>query len=190
MDCLSIKIAALSQPFSQTTFKYISIIFGAIFFLISLSFVDSDAGSLKDLDNLIKQKDSALIVDYNGSVLFAKNSEKKLVPASTLKILTSLAALHYLGADYRFVTKFYLGEDSSLKIKGYGDPMLLSEMIIQASDMLIDKLASEKKDINDIILDDSYFKKPVIIPGVFDSFEPYDALNGALCSNFNTVNFI
>ena len=140
--------------------------------------------------NLVQVKDAVLVTDPNGTVLFAKHADKKRIPASTLKILTSLAALHYFGTDYRFATEFYLDADSNLKIKGYGDPMLLSEMIIQAADMICVKLAAMKKNIiNDIILDDSYFQSPVIIPGVSDSLEPYDAPNGALCANFNTVSF-
>jgi len=148
-----------------------------------------NAVCLTDLDRMIKLKDAVLLVDHKGTVLFAKNTDTKLIPASTLKILTSLAALHYLGSDYRFATKFYLSTDFSLKIKGYGDPMLVSEMIMQASYMLNDRLSVMKKEINEIILDDSYFQSPVIIPGVSNSMEPYDASNGALCANFNTVSF-
>jgi D-alanyl-D-alanine carboxypeptidase/D-alanyl-D-alanine-endopeptidase (penicillin-binding protein 4) len=149
-----------------------------------------NARCTNDLDHLIQVKDAVLVADHNGTILFAKHENVKLTPASTLKILTSLAALHYFGTDYRFATEFYLDADSNLKIKGYGDPMLLSEMIIQAADMICVKLAAMKKNIiNDIILDDSYFQSPVIIPGVSDSLEPYDAPNGALCANFNTVSF-
>jgi D-alanyl-D-alanine carboxypeptidase/D-alanyl-D-alanine-endopeptidase (penicillin-binding protein 4) len=43
--------------------------------------------------------------------------------------------------------------------------------------------------IRDIVLDDTYFISPLTIPGVSDSKEPYDAPNGALCANFNTINF-
>ena len=149
-----------------------------------------NAGCTTDLDHLIHVKDAVLVTDHKGTVLFSKHADKKRIPASTLKILTSLAALHYLGADYRFATEFYLDADSNLKIKGYGDPVLLSKMIMQAADMICVKLEAMKKNIiNDIILDDSYFQSPVIIPGVSDSLEPYDAPNGALCVNYNTVSF-
>ena len=43
--------------------------------------------------------------------------------------------------------------------------------------------------MNDLVLDDSYFKPPLTVPGVTSSSQPYDAPNGALCVNFNTVNF-
>ena len=41
----------------------------------------------------------------------------------------------------------------------------------------------------DLVLDDSYFVHPIIIPGRSRSTEPYDAPSGALCVNFNTVFF-
>lgn len=40
-----------------------------------------------------------------GSIVYAKNSEKLLKPASNNKILTTAAALHILGGDYQFETK-------------------------------------------------------------------------------------
>jgi D-alanyl-D-alanine carboxypeptidase/D-alanyl-D-alanine-endopeptidase (penicillin-binding protein 4) len=43
--------------------------------------------------------------------------------------------------------------------------------------------------MNDLVLDDSYFSQPLTIPGISSSSQPYDAPNGALCVNFNTVNF-
>ncbi|PQP32719.1 D-alanyl-D-alanine carboxypeptidase, partial [Desulfobacteraceae bacterium SEEP-SAG10] len=54
---------------------------------------------------------------------------------------------------------------------------------------LIPRLDTQLKNINDLVLDGSYFKDPVLIPGVASTYEPYDAPNGALCVNFNTVNF-
>ena len=138
-----------------------------------------------ELENLIGNQDALLVADWQGRILFSKNADKKLIPASTLKILTSLAALYYLGPDYRFTTEFYLDKDSNLKIKGYGDPFLISEVLAEISSALAKKIQS----IKDIVLDDSYFKDPIIIPGNTSSPEPYDAPNGALCVNFNTVFF-
>ena len=43
--------------------------------------------------------------------------------------------------------------------------------------------------LSNIIVDPSYFDTAVVIPGVTDTSEPYDSPNGALCVNFNTVNF-
>jgi D-alanyl-D-alanine carboxypeptidase/D-alanyl-D-alanine-endopeptidase (penicillin-binding protein 4) len=146
------------------------------------------AQGLSELDPFIGQRDSILVTDPEGQTLFSKHAEKKLIPASTLKIFTSLVALHFLGDDYRFPTEFYLDERSNLKIKGYGDPLLISEIVAKISQVLA-LLLKNTQPLNDLVLDDTYFKQPLTIPGVTSSSEPYDAPNGALCVNFNTVNF-
>jgi len=83
----------------------------------------------RQLETLIGSGDSILFTDSHGKIIFAKNATIPRIPASTLKLLTALAALHTLGPDYRFVTDFYLDEDSNLKIKGFGDPLMISETI-------------------------------------------------------------
>ena len=147
------------------------------------------AENLSDVASLIGDHDAVLVADHQGRIIVSKNADKKLIPASTLKILTSLVAIHYLGQDYRFTTEFYLDNDSNLKIKGYGDPLLTSEILEKISKALGSRLDAEHKKIKDIVLDDSYFKQPIIIPGITSSSQPYDAPNGALCANFNTVYF-
>ncbi len=142
-----------------------------------------------DLKNLLGNQDAVLVVDPQGRVIFSKNAGIQLVPASVLKIFTALVAFHYLGPEYRFATEFYKDQDSNLKVKGYGDPLLISETLVEIVNNIILKFNTKLKNINDLVLDDSYFKAPVLIPGVTSSYEPYDAPNGALCVNFNTVNF-
>ncbi|MEJ2102460.1 MAG: D-alanyl-D-alanine carboxypeptidase [Desulfobacterales bacterium] len=129
-----------------------------------------------------------LVADPQGQILFSKHPENKLIPASTLKIFTSLVVLHVLGSDYRFPTEFYLDKQSNLKIKGYGDPLLISEIVAKIARVLA-ALLKDTQPMNDLVLDDSYFKQPLTIPGITSSSQPYDAPNGALCVNFNTVNF-
>ena len=62
-------------------------------------------------------------MDPVGRVIWSHNPDQAMVPASTLKILTSLATLHTLGSDYRFPTDFLLDAEDNLVIKGYGDPL-------------------------------------------------------------------
>lgn len=144
-----------------------------------------DAETRDDFANLIGKHDALLVTAPDGSILFSKNSEKILTPASTLKIFTALVALHYLGPDYKFTTEFYLDNEQNLKIKGYGDPLLISEVLQEISK----KVGTKIKKVSDIVLDYSYFAQPLTIPGISSSTQPYDAPNGALCANFNTVNF-
>ncbi len=146
------------------------------------------AQELDDLKRFIGKNDSILVADTNGNIVLAKNAAEKRIPASILKIFTSLVALHYLADDYRFPTEFYLDKQSNLKIKGYGDPLLISEVVSKISQVLA-VLLKNTQPLNDLILDDSYFQQPLTIPGITSSAQPYDAPNGALCVNFNTISF-
>ncbi len=154
-------------------------------FMAGSAAADLHAASSKDLQRLIGEKDAVLVASPRGKVLLEKNAGKKLIPASTLKIFTSLVALHYLGPEYRFTTEFYLDQEDNLKIKGYGDPLLLSETLRETAIALSPMLNS----FNHLILDDTFFSGQVRVPGTTPSYQPYDAVNGALCVNFNTVSF-
>ena len=138
--------------------------------------------------SLIGAEDSILVVDPQGSIIIAKNDGKKLIPASILKLFTALVAFNYLGPDHRYRTEFFIDNNSNLKIKGYGDPLLISEIVREISRLLA-ALIGKGTIINDLIVDDSYFSQPLTIPGISSSSQPYDAPNGALCVNFNTVFF-
>ncbi len=58
-----------------------------------------------------------------GSPVIDFNGKKSVVPASTMKILTTGAALETLGPDFRFTTELQLAGDDVL-IRGTGDPTL------------------------------------------------------------------
>ncbi len=68
----------------------------------------------------------------NGNEVISKNSDKKLIPASSQKLITTLTALDILGSEYRFKTRVgYSGsidDDGTLNgdivIIGGGDPTL------------------------------------------------------------------
>ena len=157
-----------------------------IFFSLFLCPSTYAADPFHQIKNLITSHDAALLASPDGKIVFSANADKKLIPASTLKILTSLVSIHYLGDDYRFPTDFFLDKNSNLIIKGYGDPLLVSEEIPKIAAAI--RLQTDS--IRDIVLDDSFFNKPLGIPGtVENSLQPYDSPNGALCVNFNTVNF-
>ncbi|MGB1207030.1 MAG: D-alanyl-D-alanine carboxypeptidase/D-alanyl-D-alanine endopeptidase [Chitinophagales bacterium] len=68
----------------------------------------------------------------NGRILASHNADRSLVPASTLKTVTTAAALSILGSDFTFKTKLeydgYIDEQGTLHgnlyITGGGDPTL------------------------------------------------------------------
>ena len=135
--------------------------------------------------NQIKSTDSFLVAAPGGKVLFEKNATKQRVPASTLKVLTALVALEHFGPLYRFNTGFYMDSRGNLKIKGYGDPLLISEVLHHIATILAGKTGF----IGNIILDITYFSPQIVVPGCDNTTNPYDAPVGALCANFNTVAF-
>jgi len=124
-------------------------------------------------------------VKKDGRIIAAHNLHKIFVPASIVKIATSLAALRILGPKYRFETYFFMDAKQNLYIKGFGDPFLISEEIVIIVREL-KKLGCRR--INDIYLDDTAFNISTIADGSGLSDNPYDAQNNALAVNFNTVN--
>jgi len=132
----------------------------------------------------LNSHDGILVTAPDGRVIFAHNPDALLIPASTQKIVTALAAIHYLGTDFRFQTKLYR-EGDDLRIKGYGDPLLISEVLRDIAGLTKNRITT----VRDLLMDESYFASPLEVSGVGDSANPYDAPNGALCVNFNTVFF-
>lgn len=149
------------------------------------------AGADTTRRGILNSKAGVVLCNENGKILFSQNANTEFTPASTLKVLTSLCAWHYLGESYRFKTEFFLDADSNLKIKGYGDPLFTSELIAQACHQVSAVLESMKvSELSDIIVDNTFFSPEIKIDGTTSSNNPYDAFVGSTCANFNTVSFI
>ena len=110
-----------------------------------------------------------------------------LVPASVQKYATALAALHYFGSQFRFSTDFYMDQNNELGVRGHGDPFLVSEEWKKIAEKLSD-IPSVPKKSEGLFFDTSLFEENIQIPGIKYSLNPYDAINGALVVNFNTVH--
>ncbi len=129
-----------------------------------------------------------------GEVLFEKNADELLIPASTNKIFTAYTALKKLKPNATFKTyvlinspvrNFQLGGD--LYIKGGGDPSLVSERLW----MLVNEFvrAGIKTVKGNIIVDSSYYdsvRTPESRPKYLKD-QAYNAPVGALSFNFNTT---
>lgn len=137
----------------------------------------SSPGAIPAIANggYIVREDAALL-QYREQELF--------IPASTLKIFTSLIALETLGKDYRFETHFFLDEQNNLYIKGYGDPFLTSENILEIGRKIAELGVAR---IGSLLLDESSFLLKGETASVENSANPYDAPNGALAVNFNAL---
>ena len=74
----------------------------------------------------------------NGDVLFAHNAAVQFNPASNTKMLTTAAAMSYLGADYRYHTALYGPEPDAdgvvhgdVVLRGSGDPSLTTSDVAE-----------------------------------------------------------
>ena len=115
-------------------------------------------------------------------------------PASTMKLVTSYAALALLGPAYTWKTEAQIDGSlvdgvltGNLYLKGDGDPQLTLERFW----LLLRELHSRgvREIRGDLVLDQSYFSLPDADPARFDG-EPrraYNAVPAALMVNFNST---
>lgn len=123
------------------------------------------------------------------------NAGRPMNPASTMKLLTSIAALDTLGPAYRWKTEAYLDGKldngvlhGNLIFKGYGDPKLtLEEFWLWLRELRQRGL----RDIQgDVVLDSGFFAPIRQDPGAFDDYpnRAYNVEPDALLLNFNAIH--
>jgi D-alanyl-D-alanine carboxypeptidase/D-alanyl-D-alanine-endopeptidase (penicillin-binding protein 4) len=135
--------------------------------------------SLYSIDSILARPElnSAQVGVYvlnlsNDSVVYARNSQKILIPASNMKIVTTGACLTLLGPTYRFKTRLAIrGElkknelNGDIIIVGGGDPSFslenLEQFVLAVKSNKIDEIKGN------IILDDSYFTEISLLGNSF-----------------------
>lgn len=159
-------------------------------------------GPLLD-DKLFESSDIAMqIVDVeSGDEVYAWDADAALVPASTMKIVTSAAALRSMGPTWRFHTALLRdGEvndegvlEGNLYVRGTGDPTLVVEKLWK---LLVDLETEGVVEIDgDVVLDDTYFSDGPMIPGWRKKVDiangpAYFAPVGALSLNHNALSLV
>lgn len=129
----------------------------------------------------------------DGRVLYGKDPDLALNPASNIKLITMAAALRELGPSYTFPTEFYseslIGKDGHLPnlwIKGYGDPLFVTEELEDLVRRI--KAAGLKKIDGDVFVDDTYFDRYGLTTYIADANEKlYSIVTGPLSFNFNSI---
>ncbi len=139
---------------------------------------------------------SFLVVDAQGGAAprLAHRSTSPMNPASTMKLVTTIAALDLLGPAYTWTTPVYLDGtvqngvlNGSLYLKGQGDPKLVMErlwlLMRRVQGMGIKTIAG------DIVLDRSALEVPEPDPAKFDGepLRPYNVAPDAMLLNFKSV---
>ena len=153
-------------------------------FLIFLFVQPAFAGDFTATANRLVTNGGYLISRDN-RVLYAADEQQLFSTASTIKILTALTVLKTLGEDYRYTTHIYYDDRNTLYIRGSGDPHLTSEAVRSIVAELKNKGV---KTISSYVLDDSLFMlRPELPEGSENSLNPYDAPNGALAVNYNSI---
>jgi len=128
--------------------------------------------------------------------LVQHQARKPMNPASTMKLLTTFAALDQLGPAYTWKTPvFHTGElrsgvlQGDLYVQGSGDPKVTYEALTAFLQQL--RAKGLQHIAGDLVLDRSHFILPPHDPAAFDD-EPMKAYNvgpDALLFNFKTVRF-
>lgn len=129
--------------------------------------------------------------------LFSQQPRRPMSPASTMKLVTTFAALEMLKPEYRWKTEAYADGriadgvlQGDLVLKGYGDPKITLE---QFQDLIARLRATGLTWIRgDLVVDRSYFAPGPYDPGAFDAepLRPYNVGPDALLVNFKSVRFV
>ncbi len=160
---------------TKTSFLFILTLLSRILF--SQNSIDIVLDSYKKDKDLQHASYSFCALDAStGKTIKEYNSELALIPASTMKIVTTSAALGILGKDYTYKTHFYtfskadsVSEQNTnhLLVKGSGDPSFNS-IYFYSSDSsfwnpIIQKLKAKgiKKINGSIMADASYFDNSI-----------------------------
>lgn len=139
--------------------------------------------ALRSLEQDVDLKYAAIsfcAIDINKNQVFAqRNPYRALVPASSMKVITTGSALAILGSNYTFKTYLeYSGQISNgtlngnVYIRGTGDPSLASPIMegVPTREVLMQRFVDALKKagiqkINGAIVgDESYFDSQVLIP--------------------------
>lgn len=92
--------------------------------------------------------------------LYNRDAQHYFIPASNTKLLTTAAALHQLGAQYRIRTSVY-GSEQVLRVVGRGDPSLTDA---QLKDLAQQLKRRGIRQVKQLIVEDSYFQGQAIAP--------------------------
>ncbi len=141
----------------------------------------------------------------DGKVLYSFHADEALIPASNVKLATTAAALHYLGADYQFTTRVSAGGaidergvlQGDLVIVGGGDPSISGRFYDGDPTAAFRQWAEALRRrglrtvTGDLVGDDRFFDRQYRHPSWPRGQEAYwyEAPIGALSLNDNCVDF-
>ncbi|MFU8804290.1 MAG: D-alanyl-D-alanine carboxypeptidase/D-alanyl-D-alanine-endopeptidase [Bradymonadaceae bacterium] len=131
-----------------------------------------------------------------GEVIYSKNGDVRLNPASNIKLITGAAALDILGPQFTFTTTLLAekldGETvkGPLYVRGDGEAFLLFQDVLGWAGELHQK--GVRRIDGDIVIDDSIFDGAYLPPGFEqkDADAAYRPPIGAVSVNFNAITAV
>lgn len=97
-----------------------------------------------------------------GEVIYSKNANKLLVPASSTKLFTAAAALYYLKPDFQFVTSLSQ-KDQNYYLTFTGSPSLTADNLIALLGHLKENNVKTIK--GNIVIDSTHYPPPFYLNG-------------------------
>ncbi|MCD6394986.1 MAG: D-alanyl-D-alanine carboxypeptidase/D-alanyl-D-alanine-endopeptidase [Planctomycetes bacterium] len=156
--------------------------FGKILVIALLGFcfaLPADASLTSDINAIVTSKSQKnahftvrVVTAPTGRAVYTRCADELMIPASNMKIITSAAAIHYLGPGYEFTTKVGL-RGRTLIVIGGGDPLLgdpdTDEKHGRKPGWLFADIAKALKErsvksLDEIIIDTAFFDKNGVCP--------------------------
>lgn len=140
---------------------------------------------------------AVVVVDPASGETLASRGDKPLIPASTMKVLTSLVAVDTVGPDTVFTTAVVAAKPGRLVLVGGGDPMLTDKQSKSAAkqaslqtlaDQTVAALQAEGVTSVRLGYDTSLFAGPAWHPSWKAEWKVFTARVGALSINGGQVN--
>lgn len=168
--------------------------------VLSLSVVSIARASLTEKIDFIISQPSQKKVDYSvcvinaatGRTVYEHNGYTALIPASNMKVITTSAALRYLGSDFEYKTKIGI-QDGNLIIIGSGDPLfgdnINDEKYSRERGWILKDITKALKDnnitsIKNIIIDTGVFDNELVHPSW-----PKEELNRSYACEVSGLNY-
>ena len=105
-------------------------------------------------------------------MVYSHNAHKPLMPASNMKVVTTAAALKYLGAGFEYKTRVGL-QNGALVVIGSGDPLLgdksTDDRYGRPAGWIFEKIVQALREqgvaeVNDIVIDTTVFDDQRVHP--------------------------
>jgi D-alanyl-D-alanine carboxypeptidase/D-alanyl-D-alanine-endopeptidase (penicillin-binding protein 4) len=151
----------------------LSLVFIATFAAVAAADLTQRINSIINAGAVAKVSIGVNIIDpATGAILYSRNASTPMIPASNMKLVTTAAALKYLGPDFAYQTSVGL-IGNTLVIIGSGDPLLGDKPTAKKHEIdprwMLKDIAEELRrkkvtSITDVVVDSSIFDEELVHP--------------------------